>query len=458
MKILLVTPVNRSYVVMPSLGLGYLASVSREAGHDVTILDCLKERMTHESFERYIRGNRFDVVGFQAFSYDLHSIRKHLEAVRSAGRGAVTVAGGAHPSGDPVGTLAYLKHLDFAFRGEAEIGFPILLERLEAGNGGLESVPGLVWRKDGDARVNPVAHEQDLDRLPMPAWDLLKPESYPEAPHGAFTLRFPTAPIVITRGCPFLCTFCAGKSITGPKVRKRTVENVIAELKLLRDRGVREFHVEDENFTAHRRLVVEFCERLIRENLGMTWSLPSGVRIDSLEAGTLRLMEKSGCYSMALGIEFGTQRIMELTKKRLTPELVREKLELFRGLSIKTTGFFLFGIPGETIGEMRKTVEFALSLPIERAQFNNFMPLPGSELWDRLSAAGKLENVDWSRFFVHDVAFSDDGIDPRDIKRLQRQAYLRFYARPRIVWNLLREIRSPRHLRFLLKRFLDALS
>jgi radical SAM superfamily enzyme YgiQ (UPF0313 family) len=232
----------------------------------------------------------------------------------------------------------------------------------------------------------------------------------------------------------------------------------MAELRLLRDRGIREFHIEDENFTAHRRLVREFCERLIREDLGMTWSLPSGVRIDSLEADTLRLMEKSGCYSMALGIEFGTLRIMELTKKQLTPDLVREKLELFRGLSIKTTGFFLFGIPGETIGEMHKTVEFALSLPIQRAQFNNFMPLPGSELWDQLSAAGKLENVDWSRFFVHDVAFADDGIDPRDIKRLQRQAYLRFYARPRIVWNLLREIRSPRHLRFLLKRFLDALS
>ena len=458
MNVLLVTPANRSYVVMPSLGLGYLAAVARGAGHSVEILNCLKERITHEGFAKHLQGRRYDVAGFQLFSYDMNSLKKHLSAVKAAYSGTVTVAGGAHPSGDPKGTLADLPDLDFAFQGEAEIGFPMFLERFRNGGADLSDIPGLVYRRGGEVLVNPAANVEDLDSIPMPAWDLIVPESYPEAPHGAFTRQFPTAPIVITRGCPFQCTFCAGKCITGPKVRKRSVDAVIEELLYLRRRGIREFHIEDENFTAHWKLVESFCDRLMTKGLGMSWSLPSGVRIDSLKPEMVKTMEKAGCYSLALGIEFGTQRIMDLTKKRLTIELVREKLEYFKGTDIKTTGFFLFGIPGETLDEMRQTARFALELPIDRAQFNNFMPLPGSELWDRLSAEGKIRDIDWDKFFVHDVAYADDGIRPEDIKRLQRNAYLRFYLRPRILAGLAREIRSPRHLRFLLRRFTDALS
>lgn len=458
MNILLVNPINRSYVIMPSLGLGYLASVARQAGHSVNILNCLKEKMTHEDFGQFIKENKFDLVGFQVFSYDLISVKKHLSFIKSFSSDIITVAGGAHPSGDPDGTIRYLPELDYAFKGEAEIGFPMLLEKLEKGDKYLLNVPGLAFRQNNRIQVNLPQYVKNLDSLPMPAWDILVPESYPEAPHGAFTKQFPTAPIIITRGCPFQCTFCAGKSITGLKVRKRSIDNVIQELKYLRGRGVMEFHIEDENFTAHREVVKEFCDRLIKERLDMTWSLPAGVRIDTMEPAMLKKMEEAGCYSLALGIEFGTQRIMDLTKKRLTIEMVREKVEMFKDVKIKTTGFFLFGIPEETLEEMRKTVELALELPIDRAQFNNFMPLPGSELWDKLTSEDKVKDTDWDRFFVHDVAYTDENIKAEDIKRLQRMAYLKFYLRPRIIWNIIQEIKSFKHLKFLAKRFLDALS
>jgi anaerobic magnesium-protoporphyrin IX monomethyl ester cyclase len=457
MNVLLVNPINRSYVVMPSLGLGYLAAVARRAGHSVTILNCLKEQMTYGDFDRYIRERTFDVIGFQVFSYDLNSVKRHLALIKAASPRTVTVAGGAHPSGDPEGTLRYLADLDYAFQGEAEAGFPLFLDRLQAGSSDIGDVPGLARREGEAVRVNPTCHIEDLNSLPTPAWDLHAPETYPEAPHGAFTKQFPTAPIIITRGCPFRCTFCAGKTITGPKVRKRSIDNVMQELRELRSRGIMEFHIEDENFTAHRPLVLEFCERLRQEGLGMTWSLPSGVRIDSLELNMIREMEKAGCYSLALGIEFGTQRIMDLTKKRLSPELVRTKLQLFKGVRIKTTGFFLFGIPGETLDDMRQTARFARELPIDRAQFNNFMPLPGSELWDTLKAEGRIDAIDWDKFFVHDVAYADPDVRVEDIKKIQRSAYLRFYLRPRIILNILAEIKSFHHFRFLMKRFFDAL-
>lgn len=456
MRLLLVTPYNRSYVIMPSLGLGYLASVARESGHEVEILNCLKERIKPKDFGKYIKNKRYDIIGFQLFSYDLYIVKEYIKVIKELSTKTITIAGGAHPSGDPVGTMEYLSELDYAFKGEAEIGFKKFLDNL--GNEEVfSSIPGLVYRMNGKIIVNPMKVVEDLDTLPMPAWDLIRPETYPEAPHGAFTKNFPVAPIIITRGCPFTCTFCAGKSITGLKMRARSTDNVIEELRYLRKRGIKEFHIEDENFTARKDLVMEFCDKLLKENIGMSWSLPAGVRIDTLERDMLIMMEKAGCYSMALGIEFGTQRMMDITKKRLKIETIREKLELFKGLNIKKTGFFLFAIPGETIDEMKETVSFALSLPIERAQFNNFMPLPGSELWDALRREGKLINVDWSKFFVHNVAYVDKGLKRSDIKRLQRVAYLKFYLRPEIMINILKEIKSLRHMRYLMRRFFDSI-
>ncbi len=116
------------------------------------------------------------------------------------------------------------------------------------------------------------------------------------------------------------------------------------------------------------------------------------------------------------------------------------------------------GIPGETREDILSTIDLALKLDIGRAQFNNFMPLPGSEIWDELAKADKLRDIDWSRFFVHDVAYCLDGITRKELKSLQRQAYLRFYLRPRIMYRIFKEIRSLGHFKMLMSRFKDALS
>lgn len=457
MKILLTNPVNRSYVIMPSLGLGYLAALLTADGHDVRILNCIKEQITHKQFEEHISKEQYDVIGFQVYSYDLKSVRIHLESVKLASPATLTIAGGPHPSGDPSGTLKYLRNLDFAFQGEAERGLPMLIRQIAEGHTDFSLVPGLVWKAADAIHVNQQEVVEDIDALPMPAWDLLMPESYPEAPHGAFSKGFPTAPIIITRGCPSSCTFCAGSSINARKVRRRSIDNVLAELKHLRNRGIREFHIEDENFSLSRQYVLDFCQRLEAANLGMSWSLPSGVRLDTLERDMLLAMAKAGCYSLAVGIEFGSDRILELTRKGVTLETIRRKMELFKGVDIKVTGFFMFGIPGETREEMAATARFSRSLPLDRAQFNIFMPLPGSAEWDKLTHQGELcGDIDWSRFFVHDVAYVSGNITADDLKQIHRMAVLRFYLRPRILLHILTEIRSFRHLKYLANRLIDS--
>lgn len=462
MNILLINPINRSYVIMPSLGLGYLASRARTKGHTVTILNCLKEKMRFKDFQIYLKHNQFDVIGFQMYSYDLNPVKKHIHIIKSISPSTVTIAGGPHPSGAPRQTLEYLTELDFAFRGESEIGFPLLLDRLEEklhDPQNLLEVPGLIWRRDSDIMVNKPGYITHLDELEFPSWDLLEPHTYHEASHGAFAKYFPAAPIIISRGCPFQCTFCAGKAITGPQLRFRSIDNVIEEITYLSTHfGIREFLIEDENLTFNKALTTEFCEKLLKSPLKqISWSCPSGVRLDTLDIEILELMERAGCYSLAMGIEFGTQKMLDLTKKQLTLEMIEEKIALLAQTRIKTTGFFMMGVPGETLDDIKETIKFALKLELDRAQFNNFMPLPGSEIGDRLQKESNLENFDWSRMFVHNVSFEIPGINRKKLRNLQRTTYLRFYLRPKIIINILKEIKSFRHLLYLLRRIKDSI-
>ena len=442
---------------MPSLGLGYIAAMTRAAGHEAFILHCLKENYTFADFTAYMKEHQFDVIAMQMFSFDITPIKRHLAIIKQHQPQAVTIVGGYHPSGDREGVLITLPQVDYAIASEAELAFPALLQEIQKSEPNLASVPNLIWRKQGKIQTNPVQVIDDLDQIPFPAWDLMDPREYPEAPHGAFFKSFPTAPIICTRGCPFQCTFCSGKSVTTNKIRVRSADNIIREIEYLKATyGVADFLVEDENFTVHKNLLKEFCEKLIAKNHTIHWSCPSGVRLDTLTKEGLLLMEKSGCYSLAVGIEFGSQRIHDLTKKNLSLEIIREKLQLIKKTKIKITGFFLFGVPGESKAEMLETIRFAKSLDIDRAQFNNFMPLPGSEIHRDLKAKG-LEHLDYDRFFVHDVAYVPKGMTHQEMKNLQRKAYLQFYLRPKIILNIFKEIMSFKHFGRLLKRFFDAM-
>lgn len=461
MNILLMIPINRSYVIAPSLGLGYLAAVLRK-DNSVTILHCLKERFNFNDFKKYLNRDNFDLIGIQMMSHDLLPTKRHIDIIRdSKNKNCIIVVGGPHPSGEPEGTLDFLKKVDFAFWGEAEVGlcnFVKLVSGKKLNEDNLRNVSGLVWRKDNSIIVNKVEYIDNLDSIPFPAWDIIKPQTYPPAPHGAFFKSLPAVPIIMTRGCPFNCTFCAGKCITGNRVRKRSSNNIIEEIKyLMKDFGIYEFMVEDENFTLHKDLIFEFCRTIIKNRLNINWSCPSGVRLDTLDLDMLRVMEESNCHSLSVGIEFGSQRLLDLTKKHLTLQLIKDKINLIRKTKIKITGFFMMGIPTETEEEIRQTIGFSKELDIDRAQFNNFMPLPGSPIYEDLKLGNRLDPEVTRHFFVHDVGYVPEGLTAKKLKNLQRQAYLGFYLRPNILYNIFIEIKDINHLARLLHRFYDAM-
>lgn len=202
LKVLLVKPFGIADEIMPPISLGWLASQIRN-DYDVKILDALKEKANADDIAKIVASERINVVGFQAWSKDIHTIKNACLKIKDANPEVITIVGGIHPTMVPEGTIKFFgRCLDFAYKGEGEIGFKILLDILSSHNmssDSLAEVPGLVWRNGSAIMVNTNSFIEALDPLGFPAWDLMPPTSYPQAPHGAFYKNFPVA--LCTHSC-----------------------------------------------------------------------------------------------------------------------------------------------------------------------------------------------------------------------------------------------------------------
>jgi len=456
MRLLLVKPYNLSDHIQPSLGLGYLATACRNGGHEVAILDCIKEGVKDGALYDKISDLKPDVVGFQCYTFDLKSVKDALRKCKKISRNITTIIGGPHPSAIPKENFAYFKDsLDYIFVGEAEKGLPQLLDKLEKRSSiDFDQIPGLAWREENSIRVNPQVFIEDLDSLDMPSWDLIHPEEYPESQHGAFFEQFPIAPIMVTRGCPYPCTFCAGNIVTGKRVRKHSIDFMLNQIKYLYNtHKIREFHIVDDNFTFDKDYAKEFLRRLIDMKLDISWATPNGVRLDTLDQELLGLMKASGLYLISLGIESGSDRVLRLMKKQTTVEKNKRGIDLIRSSGIDIAGFFIMGFPGETKEDIKKTMDFSLKSDLIRANFFTYLPFPGSTSYNELACRGELEETDWDNFYFMNAAYTPKGLTRLELKGLQRLAFLKFYLRPKILWRNFLGVRSLRHFKYLLKRF-----
>ncbi|MFH0803750.1 MAG: radical SAM protein [Candidatus Tagabacteria bacterium] len=451
-------PYSRADELIPPFSLGYLATAIRK-NHDVEILDGIKEKLMLGKLEKILREKRPDIIGIQVFTFHIILVRQYLNLVKSILPETKIILGGPHPSCAPDTIFDYFPGADYAFKGEAEIGLSELLDLLSKGNVSQDSlslVPGLIWRNSGRTIVNEQIFVENLDELGMPSWDLIRPNAYPLAPHGGFFRNYPIAPIIISRGCPFSCTYCAGHLITGKKIRFRSADNVIEEIKILYHQyGIREIHIEDDNFTFSRNLVMEFCRKLKENNLNISWTCPNGVRLDTLDKDLLLAMKDVGLYSISVGIESGSERILKDMKKNLTKETIKEKINLIKECGLDVSGFFIIGYPTETKNDIIETIDFAGSLDLKRAGFSLFKPFPGTEITRNLIEKGELKGIsdeDWARFVLADAVYAPPGFTREEMKKLRRKALLRFYLRPKIAIKFIKEIRNLTHLKLIMKR------
>lgn len=460
MRVLLCIPVSKTaYQATPDLGLGYLATALLKNGHEVKILDAFNLALDYNGFERHLKDYDPEVVGMKVFSRDLVSAKKCLEIVKRQRKKIITMVGGPHPStSDPQECMDYLGDADYAFRGEGDYGLPMLLDKLISGDTNAQSlmdVPGLIFRSEGKVTANAQQFIEDLDSLGRPAWELMDPREYTSKEAFGFQIdKFPAAYIIATRGCPYQCSFCASSLITGKKVRYRSVENVISEMNELIDKfGVEVFIIVDDNIALNKNYIVAFCEAILKMGRKIEWHCPYGVRLDSLDPEVVRKMEESGCKSLSLGIESGDDDVLKHMKKQLTVQKVEEKVRMIKENSkLHLHGNFILGYPTETKETVLKTIRLAKRLPLDVAAFTPFRPTPGTPIYAEMEKHGLVSDIDWNMFSSDNLLKSYSNVGYKELMWLWRRAYVEFYFRPRIIWGMLRSIRSVQQAKWLLRR------
>ncbi len=437
MRVVLVAPNSKAHTVTPPLGLGYLASSLRKRGHEPAIVDLAKLRLGGKSAAAAVLKQAPGLIGVSVLSTAYLPARRLIRAIRARRPELPLVVGGPHITALPEDALENLE-VGLGVIGEGEHVFPELVDRVASGMLVDDGIPSLCHYQGGSAACSPRApFINDLDSLPFPAWDLIDPRTYPDLSHQLLHKKFPVAPVMTSRGCPFDCNFCASTTLWGRGWRTRSYGNVVDEIELLaRDYQVKEIHFEDDNFTLKASHAAAICEEVIRRGLDIVWCTPNGVRVDSLTDELVRLMKRSGCYGLAFGIESGSQAILDHNNKKLDLDNVAAKIEMVKRHNIETHGFFIVGLPGETVDTIKETIRFARRMPLDRANFALLAPLPGSDIFRKyLLGCGNGNEIDYSAFNYF-TPFPMGELDAAALNKWQRRSVFSFYGRPRQLWHL----------------------
>lgn len=431
MHTFLIRPNYHSHLITPPLGLGYLSSYLKQSDYQTTIIDGLNLGITNDILVEMCRDA--DIVGLTCLSdYFLETIDLSKKLKRAH---KCVIIGGPHASVLPDLTFTET-HADFVIVGEGEQTLLQLIEYLEQGKPA-DTVPGVYSRKTGSCTPRDVI--ENLDEFPFPDWEQLDPRTYQKAPHGGLVKHFPVAPIITTRGCPYDCTFCASPQLWHRRIRYRSAANVIQEIRYVVEHfGVKEIHFEDDNLTLKRAHIEAICQQLLNQNFRISWATPNGVRADTLTPDLLQLMKRSGCYSIAFGVESANQQILNTIRKHTTLDTLEQAIRMAHKAGMITQGFFIFGLPGETQKTIQHTIDFARRMPLDKAQFLLLDVLPGSELWDQLH---EHFDIDWSKRSYQDVTWVPETIGKDELQRSQSKAFLAFFLRPKTLWYVLRHLK-----------------
>jgi hypothetical protein len=405
------------------LGLGYLAAVLEGNVEEVKIYNAenpppgKKEKyhvdqdtifkMRAQSYKRYLealRDNQHPVwleiletlktfkpnlVGIPVLTVELGSALKVSRICKEYNKDCMVAWGGPHPSFESDACINY-KDVDFLIRGEGEVTFKELIEKLQTDKN-LKSVLGLSYKSNGELIHNSDRELiKDLDTVPLPAKHLsMHPERYPPIAMGS---------LITSRGCPWPCTFCSAKTFWQKKARYRSSESLIREIKRIRtDYGMNKLIFWDDAFTVSEKIVSRYCEEIMQAGLKPWWR--TATRVDLINAGLLNLMKKAGCIHLDIGVESGSERILKLIRKEIVPSQVKDAFKLIKKNGMTGGAFFMAGFPQETKEDLKNTFDLMKEIKAVNIAFNILDPLPGSEVLKTAQEMGMVpREVDWSTF------------------------------------------------------------
>lgn len=400
------------------LFLAYTAAVLEKENLPVELIDCRPSYISPDELLKKFDEN----VVLAVLQTSTASIKQDLamaEKIKDKFPETKIALVGSHVSVLGKEILENNDYVDFIAKGEYEYTIKdlakCLIEKKDTAN-----VSGLIGNTDRP-------YIENLDELPLPARHFLPMNAYFEA---IFKSRG-TYRLMGSRGCPYYCTFCLWtQTMYGRNVRIRNPQKIVDEIEnLINVYGAKGLYFEDDTFAMNPARVIEICDEIIKRGIKIPWSCMG--RVDTVTEEMLKKMKEAGCYTIRYGVESSSQEILNLARKGTTVAQIIKARELTKKAGIEFHAAYTLGLPGETKESMEKTIDFAVKLDSDYAQFAIAMPYPGTELYREAEKNGWLKAKDWSDFEASaNSVLEYPNLKAEDIIKAYKTAYRRFYLRP----------------------------
>ncbi|MDA9120737.1 B12-binding domain-containing radical SAM protein [Flavobacteriales bacterium] len=424
---------------VPYVKLANLAGVLRDNDIRSVIIEPTPMRLTTKDIVQRVAEVQPKIVCIGAFPSTLPDAYDLTSAIKTAFPKIVIVLEGYHVNADP--SVLVEMDIPWGLRGDAEFVFLNLCTHILHGASLDKSSLGLVNYQHGILKDNGSATIENLDTLPLPAYDLLSVEAYYSASTNKRYMQLFT-----TRGCPYNCNFCANP--TQMNFRYLSNERVLQHLNLLvNDCGVEWVEFMDLTFTAHRKRTLLMCQAIIDSGVRFDWGCET--RAELIDEEILLKMKEAGCKKITFGVESGSESVRFQTGKKITDLEFITAFDLCRKHGVKTMANFIFGHPGETLVDMKKTINFAARLRPFNAMFTRMVPMPDVEVYELGIKEGAFERDVWVRYMKGEIdhpTYVPRTVDKSAMDRMYRLAYVRYYLSIRVIWDYFPLLTDPRFL------------
>ena len=436
-------------MIWPQTNLAILASMVNKLGLTADIVDCIAEKISWDKYKKILEKTQPKYCFSNLISVTFHNDCAALYLSKKISN-SITVGMGPHLTNDPKKNIKDVDGLDYIICNEAENTLFELIQYLEKKNEPLfdeiKDIKGLCFIPakiciDNNSQ-EPFQTEKrefikNLDDLPLPRHDLLPLDKYWAPILGNYTF------IETSRGCPYKCIFCRQGIMYNWKYRIRSAESLFKEVMFLYNKGIKHIMFHSDTFTVNEKVVIELCDRLIEAGSPVKWSCNGHAKTLSEKPHLLKKMKEAGCWMLAIGIESGDNGVLEKARKSTTVEMVSKAVREIHKQKIEVWGYFIIGLPGETVKTIKKTIDLSLSLPLTIAKFDIGAPYPGTEFYDYVIKNNliKLNDENPEDFDQNASAIvSYDDLSAEEIKKYTSKATLKFYLRPKVIFYILKKI------------------
>ncbi len=415
---------------LPPVDMMSLSAIAKKRGYETLFRDYSLKNQTVYDFIRDLREFDPDFLVLNVASTTLEKDLSILSAAKDLLDDTVVIVKGAIFNFNSYSIMQKHPEIDVALRGEIEEAFEEIIQYRS-----FKDIKGITYQINNKI-ISTADRElsEDLDYLPILDRDLIDNNIYirPDT-------KKPQTIIRVSKGCPNHCFFCLASPLNGKIVRYRSPELILEEIKeCVSLYNIHDFIFWSDIFNLNKDWVQKLCRLIIESNLKITFS--ANTRVDTVDLETLQLMKKAGCGLISMGIESGSQELLDKMGKKITIEQIKKTVSMVKRVGIQIYAYYVIGLPWETKDTIKATFRFAKKLNTEYASFYTATALKGTKFFDYVNK-NRLGEVSYEKPYIF-PSVKSYGLTSQEIYEYNKKFNKEYYLRPAYILKMATQVNS----------------